>query len=183
MGNIYDDGAAYGKGGPYDQDDREPYRPIYRSNLPQGVSKMLLHYIKQQMGAGGANAEQQFRARAFQDIGNQQMQANMAARQGITAGFGGNNPTGLLPGVMAQNALQAPYGAANAAAKEAGIRSMTNLGQIGQNTRTGAINQYVSKWGPALQWRSLDITEQQIAAQQAMAAAAAGGGSGGGGFL
>ena len=182
MGNLYDEGANQGRGGPFDQSDRDPYKPIYRSNLPHGASKMLLHYIKQQMGEGGVPVEQQYRARAFSDIGNQQMQANMQARTGIAGGFGLNNPTGLTAGITAQNAISAPYGAANLGAMEAGRRAMLNLGQIGQQTRMGIVNKYSALYQPWFQQENIDVAREQIAAQAALASAAAGGGGGGGGL-
>lgn len=123
-------------------------------------------------------AEQAYRQRAYEDVGRQQMAANQAVRANSATAFGMNNPTGFQTALMAQNALMAPYGAADLAAREAGRQSSQTTGQALLNAKQMHANWYSTLMGPWLQMENIEA-QKQIAAMQAAAAAAAASGGGG----
>lgn len=138
-----------------------------------GVTRLYNKWNKRVLGQHGLNAEQAYRERAFSDIGNQQMQANLQGQQALTSSFGMNNPSGLMASIVAQNALAAPYGQANLGAIEAGRQAMNQQAQTHFANKQARANIWATLWGPALQWESFEVQREQIAAMKAQAAAAA----------
>lgn len=122
-------------------------------------------------------AEQAYRVRAYEDIGNQTIAAQDQARFGGAQAFGFNNPSGIPLALSMQANMSAPYGKADMEAQEAGRQSAQNTGQAILNMKQMHANWYQTLMGPWLQNKNIE-SQMQIAQMQAAAAAAAAGGGG-----
>lgn len=157
------------------------YEPNYKIFGKGGVGLYRNFLTRQLGGQGGYNVEHAYRNDAYRNIGQQQSNAQMGARQSMISSLGATNPTGLDSAMRSQIALSSPYGAADIGAKEAGRKAMLQTG--------GALEQ--SKLNQSAWYSTLVSNLMQAALmQQGMNTLAAQGGtdwasllSGGGQFL
>lgn len=154
--------------------DYDPAEPKYKQYLDKRI-RFYRQYLKGQLHEGGRTQEQLLRRDAYEDLAAQQAQANDQAKRAIVGGFGMNQPTGLTAEMMRMNALQADYGGADLAAKQAGRQAMMQVGGELEAQKQRQANWYATVVMPLLQKFSIDTQKEIAEAQIAAASASAGG--------
>ena len=141
------------------------YEPNYKHFGKGGVGLYRNFLTRQLGGQGGYNTEQLYRNQAYRDLGRQQSNATMNARQSMLSSFGGLNPTGMDSAIRSQIALDTPSGAADIGAREAGRKAMLQSGGALEQSKLNQAAWYSTLMSNLMQAALMQQGMNQLAAQ------------------